>query len=99
MNQKSSFIAVAGTAIMIGVLVPAMADAVSLSLLSTSSSSDGGNDGSGPASNITSGSIIASNMTLGNSGSATNSGLLPDKCVQYSPIPTTSCGKTGSPIK
>jgi hypothetical protein len=88
MNQKTSFIVIAGTALLIGVLIHA-----TIGLVGAVSSSSPGTNMSGAASNMTSGSISANQ--LDNSGSAnTGGGLLGLNCG-YSVTPTTSCGTTG----
>jgi hypothetical protein len=91
MDQKTSFIAIAGTTLLMGILLHAiigLTDALSSSPLS---SSPGGNNITGSNSNMTAGSITA--IPSDNSGSASTGGGLGN--CGYSVAPTSNCGTTG----
>jgi hypothetical protein len=91
MDQKTSFIAIAGTTLLMGILLHAiigLTDALSSSSLSAS---PGGNNITGSNSNMTAGSITANPSD--NSGSASTGGGLGN--CGYSVAPTSNCGTTG----
>jgi hypothetical protein len=88
MDEKTSFIAIAGTALLIGVLINAI---IGLAYAQSSSSS-GGDNITGADSNMTSGSITSNPSD--NSGSASTGGLLGN--CGYSITPTSNCGTTGN---
>jgi hypothetical protein len=98
MDQKTSFIAIAGTTLLMGILLHAiigLTDALSSSSSSLSSPPGGnnitGNNITGSNSNMTAGSITANPSD--NSGSASTGGGLGN--CGYSVAPTSNCGTTG----